>query len=302
MQLITTANHPKTKWPGIKAWFGRDYDQFPVQWTDLFDQETSEQAYEEIVEDIGFGFGAIKPQGRSAVYDSDSQGYVTRFTALAYALGFMVTWEEMRDNLYDAVAKRRSPDLAFSMRQTKEHVLANIYNRAFNANYLGGDGKEWLATDHPSRIGSWSNELSTPADLSEAAIEDLLIMINTAQDSRGRKVAIKGQSLHIPPALDFEAHRILKSVLQNDTSNNAVNALKATGALPKGVKINQYFTSDTAWFVRTNARRGAIHFQRDPMDFSEDGEFDNKVQKYMAYERYSAGWANPKGLYGSAGA
>lgn len=301
-QLIGTGSHPKAMWPGIKAWFGRDYDQFPVQYTDLFEAETSDKAYEEVVQDHGFGLAAIKPPGRSAVYDSDQQGYTTRFTHVAYALGFMVTIEEMRDNQYEAVAKRRAPDLAFSMRQTKEMVLANIYNRAFNSNYKGGDQKELLATDHPSLVGTFSNELSTPADLSEAAIEDLLIMVNTAEDSRGRKVAIKGQSLHIPAALEFEAARILKSVLQNDTANNAVNALKAMGALPKGAKVNQYFTSDTAWFIRTNARRGMMHFQRDPLEFSEDGEFDNKVQKYMAYERYSAGWANPLGLFGSAGA
>ncbi len=299
---IQMGNHPKAMWPGIKAWFGRDYDEFPVQWTDLVDQDTSQQAYEEIVEDVGFGLASIKTPGGAITYDSDQQGYTARWTHVAWALGFQVTVEEMRDNKYAAVAKRRAPDLAFSMRQTKEQVVANIYNRGFNSSYTGGDSKELLATDHPSYIGSQSNELTTAADMSEASIEDLIKQINQATDSRGRHIALKAQSLHIHSDNEFEAYRILKSINQNDTANNAVNALRATGALPKGIKVNQYFSDSDAWFIRTNARNGLIHFQRDPMEFGEDNVFDNKVQKYAAYERYSVYWANWRAIFGSAGA
>ncbi len=301
-QVITTGNTPKAMWPGIKSWFGTEYDSHETQWTDLFDQETSDQAYEEISENTGFGLAALKPQSESINYDTQSQGYTKRFTHSAYALGFMCTAEEMRDNLYAQVGKRRSSDLAFSMRQTKENVCAAVYDRAFNSSYTGGDGVELCATNHPSHVGNQSNELSASADLSETAIEDLVIQIMNATDSRGRKINLMPQSLHVATSNWFEANRILKSVLQNDTANNAVNALRVTNALPKGIKVNNYFTDADAWFIRTNARNGMLHFQRDPLEFGEDGSFDNKVQKYAAYERYVASWADWRGLYGSSGA
>jgi hypothetical protein len=302
MSVITTGNTPKAMWPGIRAWFGTEYDQHDTQWTDLFDQETSDQAYEEVVENGGFGLAAMKPQGESMIYDTQSQGYTKRFTHAAYALGFMVTAEEMRDNLYTAVGKRRSSDLAFSMRQTKENTCAAVYDRAFSSSYLGGDSKELCATDHPSHVGSQSNELAASADLSETAIEDLVIQVMDAKDSRGRKINLQPQSLHVATANWFEANRILKSVLQNDTANNAINALRVTNAFPKGIKVNNYFTDADAWFIRTNARNAMKHFQRDPLEFGEDGSFDNKVQKYAAYERYEASWADWRGVFGSAGA
>lgn len=299
--LITTGNHPKAMWPGVKAWFGREYDEHTVEWTDLFDEETSDKAYEEVVESVGFGLPAVKPQGESITYDSDSQGYTKRFTHVAYALGFMVTIEEMRDNQYSDVAKRRSPDLAFSMRQGHETVCAQVYNRAFNTSYTGGDAKPLCSASHPSIFGDQSN-LITAADISEVAIENGVIQVMTAVDARGRKINLQAQSLHVHPNDFFEANRIMKSVLQNDTANNAVNALKVTNSLPKGIKVNHYFDDSDAWFVRTNARRGMMHFQRDPMEFGEDSVFDNKVQKYAAYERLSVGWANWRAVYASAGA
>jgi hypothetical protein len=301
-QVITTGNTPKALWPGIKHWFGKEYDQHETQWTDLFEQETSDKAYEEVVENPGFGLAAMKPQTESIIYDTDSQGYTKRFTHAPYALGFMVSAEEMRDNLYAAVAKQRSPDLAFSMRQTKENVCAAVYDRAFTSAYAGGDGKELCATDHPTLVGSQSNELTNSADLSEAAIEDLIIQIMDAKDSRGRKINLQPQSLHVATANWFEANRILKSVLQYNTAENAINVLRATNALPKGIKVNNYFTDPDAWFIRTNARRGMKHFQRDPLEFGEDSQFDNKVQKYAAYERYVASWADWRGVYGTPGA
>lgn len=300
--VITTGNHPKALWPGIKAWFGRIYDEHAVEYTDLFDMDTSDRAYEEDVEVTGFGLAPVKPEGGSVSYDSEVQGYVARYTHVAYAMGYICTYEELRDNLYEVVSKRRAQALAFSARQTKENVAANVYNRAFTAAYSGGDGKELLATDHPSLAGDWSNELSPAADLSEAALEDLIIQIMGATNSRGLKISLMPQSLHVPRQLWFEANRILKSTLQNDTANNAVNVLKATNALPKGIKVNHYFSDTDAWFVRTNAPRGMIMYQREEYSFDTDNDFSTKNALAAFYERYVPRWTDPRGLYGSAGA
>jgi hypothetical protein len=300
-QIITTGSNPKALWPGIKAWFGTEYDKHQEEWPDLFDQETSEKAYEEIVQNTGFGLPQVKPQTEAITYDTQQQGFTKRFTHVPYALGYMVSQEEMDDNLYEAVAKRRSEDLAFSMRQGHETVCAQVYNRAFTTGYNGGDGVVLCSASHPTQFGNQSN-LLTAADLSEAAIEDGVIAVMTAVDDRGRKINLQAQSLHIHPNNWFEANRILKSVLQNDTAQNAVNALKVTNALPKGIKVNHYFDDTDAWFLRTNARNSMKHFQRNPLTFGEDGVFDNRVMKYAAYERYDASWADWRGLYGNAGA
>jgi hypothetical protein len=200
------------------------------------------------------------------------------------------------------VAKRRSPGLAKSMRSTKENVAANIYNRAFDTNYTYGDGKAWMVSDHPSDTGSQSNVLATAADLSEASLEDICIQIGNATDSRGIKASLKPKSLHIATANEFEAYRILKSINQNDTANNAINALRATGAFPNGIKCNHYFTDSDAWFVRTQQDWSALMFERESMNFSQDGDHDTKNLKYAAYERYSVGVADFRGGYGSPGA
>jgi hypothetical protein len=298
-QLISTGTNPKALWPGIAYWWGQAYDEHEIEWQDLFDQETSGKAYEEVVESVGFGLPQVKPEGESITYDTTSQGVTTRFTHVAYALGMMVTHEEMRDNLYAAVGKRRSGDLAFSMRQGHEVVCADFYNNGFSAN--GADGVPWFSASHPTASGLQSN-LLTSADLSEASLEDAVIQIMSATDSRGRKIPLRAMSLHVAPANWFEATRILKSVLQNDTAQNAINALKATGEFPKGIKVNHYFDDPDAYFIRTNARHGAIHFQRDPISFQEDGVFDTMASKYAAYERFSVGRADYRGAYGSPGA
>lgn len=301
MAAITTGLHPKALWPGVKAWFGRAYDEWPAQYTDLVAIETSDKKYEEEVESTGFGMATIKPEGNSLNYDSDSQGYTKRFTHVTYAIGYMVTEEELSDNLYEEVSRRRSPDLAFALRQTKENVAANIFNRAFSTSYLGGDGVEFMATNHPTLNGNQQNELTTPADLSEAAIEDMVILIRQATNARGLKIRLQPRSLHVPTDLEFEAHRILDSILQNDTAQNAVNVLKSTGAIPEGIKVNQYFTSTTAWFIKTNARRGARMYQRWKVRMKKDNDFDTSNAKVKAYERYSVGWADWRGYYGTPG-
>ena len=302
MATITTGAHPKALWPGIKAWWGRSYSEHQEEFPDLFDKETSDKAYEEDVEISGFGLAPIKPQGSSVNYDTESQGAVSRYTHVAYALGYIVTFEELRDDLYEVVSKRRAKQLAFSMRQTKENVAANVYNNAFSSSFLGGDGVSLVNSAHPTTTGgNQSNVLTTAADVSEAAIEDLVIQIMQAKNGRGLRISLMPQSIHVPVQVWFETNRVLKSVLQNDTSNNAINVLKATNVFPKGIKLNHYFTSATAWFIRTNAPDGMKQYERDAVMFDQDNDFDTKNAKAMSYERYSFFWSDWRGLYGTAG-
>jgi hypothetical protein len=299
-QIITTGNHPKAMWPGIWKWWTTGMEH-PTLWTDLVDQETSDKAYEEVPEDIGFNLITVKPEGDTFNYQTDSQGPTSRFTHVAYAGGYMVTFEEMEDNLYPEVGKRRTQKLARAARATHETIVASMYNRAFTGGPTGADGVSLINTAHPCQNGNQSNAF-TASDLSEVAIEDGITQIMNATDSVGLRENMKAMSLHVAPANWAEATRIVKSVLQNDTANNAVNAIRLTGQFPNGIKVNPYFDDADAWFVRTDAQTALLHFQRNALSFSEDGAFDNKVQKYACYERYSVKWANWRGLYGNAGA
>lgn len=299
--VITTGSHPRSLWPGVHAWFGRAYDEYVPEYRDLVDVETSDKAYEEEVESTGFGLAAVKPQGRGFNYDTDQQGYTARYTHLMYASGYIVTEEELEDSLYADVSKRRAPDLAFSLRQTKENVVAAVYNRAFNAGFTGGDNVSLINAAHPTLFGNQSNQLVNNADVSEAAFEDMAIQIGQTRNARGLIVKLMAESIHVGIAQEFEVVRILKSVLQNDTGLNAINALKATGAFPGGCKVNHFFTSDSAWFVRTNIRHGMKLFQRRAVKFEKDNDFDTSNAKAKATERYSVGWSDWRALFGSPG-
>lgn len=300
--IIVTGNHPKALWPGIKAWWGRTYNEHKTEYTDLFDMDTSRQNYEEDVLVTGFGLAPVKPQSVSVSYDTESQGYVSRYTHVVYGLGYIVSREELEDNLYAVVSKRRAQALAFSMRQTKENVAANVYNRAFDSNYVGGDGQELICTDHPTKSGNQSNQLTVASDISESAIEDQIIQIMGATNDRGLKISLMPQSLHVHRSDWFEANRILKSVLQNDTAINATNVLRATNAIPKGIMVNHYFSDSDAWFIRTNAPRGMIMYQRRPIEFTQDNDFDTENAKAKNTERYSVGWTDWRSVFGSPGA
>lgn len=300
--VITTGNHPKALWPGVNAWFGAKYQEHPLECTQVFNKSTSRKNYEEDVEQTSFGLAPVKAEGAGVQYDSHSQGYTKRYTHVAYALGYIVTKEELDDNLYTEVSMKRAGSLAFSMRQTKETVAANIFNRAFDSSYTGGDGKELLATDHPSLAGDWSNELAVAADLSEASLEDLMIQIMNAKNSRGLKISLMARKLIVPPALAFEAERIVKSNLQSGTANNDLNAMKSMGMLPEGVMVWHYLTDDDAWFLKTNAPEGIKHIERKAIEFTKDNDFDTDNAKAKAYERYTFGWTDPRAVYGSAGA
>ena len=300
--VITTGTHPKSLWPGVKAFFGKTYREKPTVCGMVFDSMTSDKSYEEIVEETGFGLAPQKAEGASVSYDTDAQGYTTRLTNVTYGLGAIITREAIEDNQYESVATRKAAKLARSMRQTKENVHANVLNRAFTAAYAGGDGKELLATDHPSLSGNQSNELAVAADLSEASLEDLLIQIRQATDSRGLRIQLEGQKLIVPANLAFEATRILSSVNQAGTANNDINAMKALGLLPGGVVIWDYLSDVDAFFIKTDTPEGLMTFQRRALALSQDNDFDTENARMKATERYVAGWGDWRGIYGSAGA
>lgn len=302
MGVITTSAHPKDLWPGIVAHFGHTYTEHTEEFSQIFDKEDSTKAYEERVQYTGLGLAAVKGQGAPIGYDESQQGYISRMTNVTYAIGAIVTREAIDDGQYESIAKRLSKGMAFSLRQTKENIGANILNRAFTSGYNGGDGVSLINAAHPETGGNQSNHIATAADLSEASLEDLLIQIMQAQNARGLKISLVGQKLIVPPALVFEATRILKSALQSGNANNDVNALKQMGLLPGGIVVNHYLTDADAWFVKTNAPEGLIYQERRSYEFKQDNDFDTENAKMKASERYTFGWADFRAVYGSPGA
>lgn len=300
--VINTGNHPKALWPGVHAFVMGEYSEHAKEYSDIFDVQSSKMAYEEDVEITGFGLAQIKGQSQATAYDSHTQGGTQRYTHVAYGLGYIVTREERDDNLYKSKSFNRGKMLAFSFRTTKETVAANVLNRAFNTSYTGLDGKELLATDHATLSGNQSNELATPADLSEASLEDILIQIQEAKNSRGLQIALRGQKLIVAPGEAFNAERIMKSALRSGTDFNDVNAIRSMGLLPGGICVNHYLTDTDAWFVKTDAPNGLTMFERTKFEFKQDNDFDTDNAKAKGYERYSVGWSDWRGLYGSAGA
>jgi hypothetical protein len=301
MAVIATGNHPKALWPGIYSWFGAKYKEHEAQYPKLFDMKTSNKNYEELVQQTGFGLAPVKPEGSSTAYDSHAQGYTARGTNVAYSLGYIVTREELADNLYEAVSMRRSGSLAFSMSQTRENVGANIYNRVINASFTGGDAVALGSTAHPTVSGNQSNILATAADLSESSLEDLTIQIMNATDFKGLKVSIRPKCLVIPTALVYEAQRILESNLRVGTADNDTNALKLVGAIPE-IVVNNYLTDTDFWGIRTNVSDGLCWFDREPVQFTKDTDFDTDNAKAKGYMRFVPFWGDWRGLYSSSGA
>ena len=302
MVTTTSGSHPKFLWPGIHATFGKAYAEKPVYAEMVFDEQTSDKSYEEYVEDTGYGLAPIKPEGTSVSYDTDKQGYTSRLTNVTYGLGSIITKEAIDDNQYENVAMSKASKLARSMRQTKENVFANILNRAFTAGFTGGDGSILCVSSHPTVDGTQSNVQTVAADLSEAALEDLLITVRLAKDSRGLRIQLKGMKLVIPPQLEFIATRILSSQNQSGTANNDINAIRQTGMLPGGLVVWDYLTDTDAWFIKTDAPTGMIRQTRTKMSFTQDNDFDTTNARMKSIERYSAGWGDWRSLYASPGA
>lgn len=302
MAVITSGAHPKALWPGVKEFFGKTYREKPMKCDMVFDPYTSDKAYEEYVEETGFGLAPIKSEGGSTSYDTDKQGYVSRLNNVVYSLGAKITKEAITDNQYENVAMTKSKKLARSMRQTKENVYANILNRAFDPAYVGGDGVELLSTAHPTIDGTQANELAVAADLSEASLEDLLTQIRQAKDSRGLRIDLTGEMLVVPPELEFTATRILSSVNQSGTANNDINAIRSLGLVPQGIVVWEYLTDPDAWFVKTDCDTGLIRQQRWALELTQDNDFDTTNACMKAMERYAAGWGDWRGVYGTPGA
>jgi phage major head subunit gpT-like protein len=299
---ITTGAHPKALWPGVKAFFGKTYKEKPTQYSLMFDVQTSDKAYEERVEETGFGLAPVKSEAGSLSYDTDAQGYISRFTNVTYGLGAKVSMEAIADNQYEDVARRKAAKLARSMRQTMENVAANVFNRGFTSAFAGGDGLELFSTLHPTLSGVQSNELAVAADLSEAAVEDALTLIRELTDSRGLRIQLKGQKLILPPELEFEGTRIVSSTNQSGTANNDINAMKALGMLPGGIVVGDYLTDPDAWFITTDAEEGLIFQTRMDAKFDQDNDFDTKNACMSVISRFTCGWADWRGAVGSPGA
>ena len=297
--ITNTSQFGKALWPGIEAWYGKAYDEHKTEYTDLFDKHTTNQHYTEDVGIVGMGLAKVKAEGAPVEYEGERQGYVTRYTPVEYALGFIITEIMMEDDLYNVVGEKRAKGLAFSMRQTKEIVGANVYNRAFTAGYTGGDGVVLCSASHPNVSGgTWSNIAS--ADLSELALENACIAIGKWTNDKGLKIAVRPKSLHIPIDLEFEAHRILKSTLRAGTADNDLNALYSMGKF-QDVRANHYFTDVDAWFIRTDVQDGMKYVERRADYFKMDEDFDTSNAKYKSAGRYTFGWTDPRAVYGSAG-
>jgi hypothetical protein len=298
---ITTGSHPKVLWPGVKKFFGDTYAEKEMVCTRVFPEYSSDKKYEEYVEETGFGLAPVKTESASISYDTDAQGYISRLTNVTYGLGAKVSQEAIEDNQYFSVARKKSAKLARSMRQTKENVFANILNRGFNSSFTGGDGKELLATDHPTLDGTQSNKLAVSADLSEASLEDLLTLVRGMKDSRGLRIQAKGMMLIVPPELEFVATRIVKSTLQSGTANNDTNAMRELGMLPEGIVVWDYLTDADAFFIKTDVPEGLIRQERRALSLEQDNDFDTSNACMKATERYTAGWADWRGIVGSPG-
>jgi hypothetical protein len=299
---MNSGSFAKALWPGVNAWYGKAYSEYEVEFEKLFEKNTSNRAYEEDVGLSSFGLAIQKPEGGAIAYDSERQGFTNRYTHAVFALGFIITREIMEDDQYDIVGQNKAKGLAYSIRQTKEVLGANVYNRAFNTSYTGGDGTCLLNSAHPNVAGgTWSNVLGTPADLSEAALEQAAIDIAGYTNDRGLRIAVKPKTLILPYQLQFEAARILRTVGRVGTNNNDINALKDLGIF-KDVVINHYLTDADAWFIRTDVPNGMKYFSRRDDEFGMDNDFDTENAKFKASFRASWGWTDPKGLYGSPGA
>ena len=288
--------------PGLNALFGLEYARYENQHEAIYDIETSDRAFEEEVMLSGFGTASVKPEGTSVNFDDATESYTARYTHETIALAFAITEEAVEDNLYDKISSRYTKALARSMSNAKQVKAANVLNNGFSSSYTGGDGVELFSTAHPTTGGDVKNELSTSADLNETSLEQALIDIAGITDDRGLKVALNGMKLIIPVNLQFVAERLMKSSLRPGTADNDANAHRSMGMIPQGYVVNNYLTDTDAFFIKTDAPNGMKHFQRAAISTKMEGDFETGNVKYKARERYSFGWSDWRGIFGSPGA
>ena len=288
--------------PGLNALFGLEYKRYENQHAEIYVTETSDRAFEEEVMLSGFANASVKPEGSGVNYDTAQESFTARYTHETLALAFSITEEAIEDNLYDRLASRYTKALARSMANAKQVKAANVLNNAFDSSFTGGDGVELCSAVHPIVAGTFKNELSTAADLNETSLEQALIDIAAMTDERGLKIAAKGTKMIIPSALQFTAERLMKSQGRTGTADNDINAVGSMGMIPQGYVVNHYLTDTDAFFIKTDVPNGLKMFVRAPIKTAMEGDFETGNVRYKARERYSFGFSDPRGIFGSPGA
>ena len=296
---ISRAQLVKELEPGLNALFGLEYKQYANEHSEIFDTETSDRAFEEEVMLSGFGNAAVKPEGQGIQFDDAQETFTARYTNETIALAFAITEEAIEDNLYDRLASRYTKALARSMANTKQVKGAGVLNNGFNAAFAGGDGVALFSGVHPTLAGTFSNMLTTAADLNETSLEQSLIDIAAMTDERGLLIAARGVKLVIPSALQFTADRLMKSEGRTGTADNDINAIKNMGMVSQGYTVNHYLTNARRWFIKTDVPNGLKHFNRSPIKTTMEGDFDTGNVRYKARERYVFGFSDPRGAFGS---
>jgi len=295
--------------PGLNALFGLEYQKYGEEHKEIYESETSERSFEEETKLSGFGAAPVKAEGAAIAYDNAQEAWTTRYNHETIAMGFSITEEAVEDNLYDSLSARYTKALARAMAYTKQVKAAAVLNNGFSQNYLGGDGVSLFGTNGAGSVvnhplvsgGTNSNTPAAQVDLNETSLEAAIIQIAAWTDERGLLIAAKPRKLVVPPALMFVAKRILDTDLRVATADNDLNAIKAMGAIPEGYTVNHFLTDTNAWFIKTDVPNGMKHFTRSAMATSMDGDFDTGNVRYKARERYSFGWSDPLGMWGSSG-
>jgi hypothetical protein len=300
---ISRAQLLKELLPGLNALFGLEYARYGEEHKEIYEIESSERSFEEETKLSGFAAAAVKNEGSAIQYESGQEAWTSRYNHETIALGFALTEEAVEDNLYDSLSARYTKALARAMAYTKQVKAAAVLNNGFNAAYTGGDGQSLFSAAHPLVAGGTnSNQPTTAADLNETSLEAAVIQIAAWTDERGLLIAAKPKKLLVPPALQFVATRLLETEGRVGTTDNDLNALKSNGAIPEGYAINHFFTDNNAWFLTTDVPNGLKHFVRQALVTSSDSDFDTGNMRYKARERYSFGWSDSLGIYGSSGA
>mgnify|MGYP000191254849 CR=1 FL=1 len=300
---ISRAQLLKELLPGLNALFGMEYKTYGEQHKEIYETESSERSFEEETKLSGFSAAPVKNEGSAIAYDNAQEAWTARYNHETIALGFSLTEEAIEDNLYDSLSARYTKSLARAMAYTKQVKAAATLNNGFTAGYVGGDGVVLFSTSHPLVSGGVnSNTPAVAADLNETSLENAVIQIAAWTDERGLLIAAKPKKLIAPPALQFVATRLLETKLRTGTTDNDINAIENNGSIPDGYTINNYLTDTNAWFLTTDVPNGLKHFVRTPLSNSMDGDFDTGNVRYKSRERYSFGWSDPLGMFGSPGA
>ena len=300
---ISRAQLLKELLPGLNALFGLEYARYGEEHKEIFETETSERSFEEETKLSGFSAAPVKNEGSAIAYDNGQEVFTARYTHETIALGFSLTEEAIEDNLYDSLSARYTKALARAMSYTKQTKAASVLNNGFSSSYPGGDGVALFSASHPLVGGGTNSNIpSTPADLNETSLEAAVIQIAAWTDERGLLIAAKPRKLVVPPSLMFVATKLLETELKVDSADNTINAIKSNGSIPEGYTVNHFLTDPDGWFLTTDVPNGMKHFVRTPLQQSMDGDFDTGNVRYKSRERYSFGWSDPLGMYGSEGA